>query len=181
MDTSLFHLLYSFAHRSPLFDALIVFFASYFPVLLFIAFFAFIFFIGSSSRQRLLLFLGFLLSGIIARGILVSAIRFFYHRPRPFLVFDINPLFTPAGFSFPSGHASLFFALSFFLFFFSRKAGLLALCASLFLGVFRIISGVHYPFDILGGIFFGFLSAYLAYRLLPSASVFSKKEDRQIT
>ena len=178
LDDNFFYFLYSFAHRSPLLDALIVFFASYLPFLLVVAFVVFSFFLFPHWKKRFFLFLGLFLSGIIARGIFVSIIRFFYHRPRPFLAFDIDPLFTSSSFSFPSGHASLFFALSFFLFFFSRKVGGLMLFLSFLVGVFRVVSGVHYPSDILGGIILGFLSALLVYKLFPSRAVFSEESPQ---
>ena len=123
MDISLFNFFYSFANRSPLFDGLIVFFASYLPYLLIFAFCVLPYTVFSGWKKRLFLFLGLALSGILSRGIIVPSIRFLNHRARPFEIFGFEPLITPSGFSFPSGHAALFFALSFFLFFFREKGG----------------------------------------------------------
>ncbi|MEK7479390.1 MAG: phosphatase PAP2 family protein [Patescibacteria group bacterium] len=176
MDISLFNFFYSFANRSPLFDGLIVFFASYLPYLLIFAFCVLPYTLFSGWKKRLFLFLGLALSGILSRGIIVPSIRFLYHRARPFEIFGFEPLITPSGFSFPSGHAALFFALSFFLFFFAKKAGIYALLLSLTIGVFRVVSGAHFPGDIVGGMILGFGSALLVFYLLPSKAVCASKE-----
>ncbi|MDP3725155.1 MAG: phosphatase PAP2 family protein [Nanoarchaeota archaeon] len=174
MDISLFNFLYSFAHRSPLFDALIVFFGSYIPFLLGIAFFLAPFFCFSDWRKRMFLFLGLALSALLSRGLFVPLIRFAYHRPRPFVAMDLDALITSSSFSFPSGHAILFFALSFFLLFFAKKAGVLFLFASLVVSLFRVVAGAHYPSDILGGMVLGALAAFIVFQLLPSRAIFPR-------
>lgn len=172
MDISLFHFLYSFAHRSPLFDAVIVFFSSYLPFLLGFAFLLTPFFCFSGWKKRVFVLLGLALSAILSRGLLVPLIRFFYHRLRPFDALDIQALFTSSSFSFPSGHAALFFALSFFVFLFSKKIGLLFLSFSLIVSLFRVSAGVHFPSDILGGMIVGALSAFVVFHILPSQVFF---------
>ena len=61
--------------------------------------------------------------------------------------------------SFPSDHATLFFALSAGLFYSSRKLGIFALVyTSLFIAFPRIYLGLHYPTDILAGATIGVVS-----------------------
>ncbi|MAF79703.1 hypothetical protein CL629_01340 [bacterium] len=167
MDLSLFEFFYSFAHRSPFWDGFIVFFASYVPYLLGIGILFFVYRISSSWKNGLYLISVFALTAILSRGILAELIGFFSQKPRPSVFLDIAPLFLKEGFSFPSGHAAFFFALSFFAFIVYRKWGIVFLGISILIGIARIIAGVHFPVDILGGIVVGFISFVLVYSFLP--------------
>lgn len=71
--------------------------------------------------------------------------------------------------SFPSGHATAPFTLAcmvIFLFNDFRIRSALILYASV-IALSRIATGVHWPIDILGGMFFGWLSAYISVRFIP--------------
>lgn len=79
---------------------------------------------------------------------------------RPFLVteLDITPLFTYGAFdTFPSGHAALFMALGLIAWFHDRVVGVVVLFSALLIGIARVMSGVHFPLDILGGYLLGIL------------------------
>jgi len=83
--------------------------------------------------------------------------------PRPFEVLDgVTKLFSPDDpFSFPSGHATFFSALATALFFYHKRLGLLFGLGALIIGISRVISGIHYPADILTGFGVGILVAIL--------------------
>src|SRR5512139_3227420 len=87
-------------------------------------------------------------------------------RPRPMFVYP--PPFAPKAewnewSSFPSDHATLFFALATGLFYISRPLGLVAtLYVLVVICLPRIFLGLHYPTDILAGTLLGVALATLA-------------------
>ena len=162
-DLKIFYLLNNLAGKNPVFDALTVFFAEYFGSFLILFFLAFLFFSGFQKRKKIKIFLLTFISMIIARFGVVSLIRFFYHRPRPFEAYDIQILITNNGFSFPSGHAALFFAMAMAIYFYNKKWGLWFFTAATLMGLSRVIAGVHYPSDIIGGAVIGILTSYLIF------------------
>ena len=99
-------------------------------------------------------------SGVLA-WILAYILKIIIYTPRPFEVFsNIVPLFSESGYAFPSGHATFFMALAFALFFNHKKAGYVFILFALLIGIARIIAGVHFPVDILGGFILGFFIAF---------------------
>jgi len=71
--------------------------------------------------------------------------------------------------SFPSGHATAPFTLASMVIFLIKDIRIrstLILYASV-IALSRIATGVHWPIDILGGMFFGWLSAYISMRFIP--------------
>lgn len=80
-----------------------------------------------------------------------------FNTPRPFLVDpDILLLVDERGTdAFPSGHAALFSALAVATYFYHRTLGVFYAIGALLVGLARIIVGVHWPVDILGGLLFG--------------------------
>lgn len=104
---------------------------------------------------------------ILSRVIITEAIRYFYHLPRPFISHNIITLINHSdSWSFPSGHMTLFFALSAVIYCYNRKLGWLFLISSAIMGVARIFCGVHYPLDIIGGAVIGIVSTWIVYKLL---------------
>lgn len=89
--------------------------------------------------------------------------------PRPFLELSDVTLLFPYGDhdSFPSGHAAflsgLVAALSFFLPA-EKKAFRILLAVTILVGLARVAAGIHWPFDILGGMLFGTAAAYTLFR-----------------
>ena len=68
----------------------------------------------------------------------------------------------PSSFSFPSGHSSSAFAAAFVAMFYNRKWGSLLMVLAFLMGFSRIYVEVHYPTDVIAGIFVGLIYALLA-------------------
>ena len=172
MDLKIFNFFHSIAGRAGLTDFLIIFFAKILPY--FLVFGALIFFtrfIKGKFKKKFFVFGQTILTLILARGILTETIRFFYHRPRPFLTLDFTPLATSDSFSFPSGHATFFFYLAFVIFVFNKKLGWWFLGLSLLNGLARIAAALHWLSDILGGIGIALISFFAVKKLLSSTEV----------
>jgi len=73
-------------------------------------------------------------------------------------------IFHKAETSFPSDHTTFLFAIAWsFMLFRVRFWGLFLILAFLG-GISRIYVGVHYPYDILGGIVVGFMGAFVIFK-----------------
>ncbi|MER7170916.1 phosphatase PAP2 family protein [Streptomyces mesophilus] len=111
----------------------------------------------------------------LAAGIAVLVnipIRGFVERPRPFVDHTGLELLVDgkSDFSFVSDHATLAMALGAGLFVANRKFGLIGIALALVEGFCRVLMGVHYPTDVVGGFALGtattLLLAPLAMALL---------------
>ncbi len=159
-------------------ETLVIFFAEYFPYVVAALFVGFAFSRLSGRKTRLLLFGEGILAAFVSRGF-VELFRFFIHRPRPFIADpSIIPLISEASYSFPSGHAAFFFALSTVVYIYDKRWGLWFFIASLIVGFARVMAGVHYLTDILGGAVLGIAVGYgmqwLLVRLRKGASAQDK-------
>jgi undecaprenyl-diphosphatase len=124
----------------------------------------------SDFKKNILLTIG---SAVVARLIFVELIRYFIYSPRPFMILEnVNQLFNhQMETSFPSGHASFFFALAVGSYFINKKTGIWLLVLAGLIGFARIFSGVHWPLDIVFGVFVGWAAAYLVHRFTPRQPV----------
>lgn len=151
-------------------DYIIIFFAKIFQYLL-LAVFAFATLQSfSDMRLKIEIILIPAVSAIIARMGFAEIIRHLFHRRRPFEIPGakrlinndwINKILPSNRYSFPSGHASFFFAFSAMLFFYSIFWAWIFLGATIIICIARIIAGLHYPSDILSGAAIGTFSALL--------------------
>ena len=91
-------------------------------------------------------------------------INHLYYNPRPFIALEnINVLFEHGnGDSFPSGHTTFFTTLALMSYLYVPKwlANTL-LVGVVLIGVSRVVSGVHWPYDILGAFVLSFVGFYL--------------------
>ncbi|MFY9461967.1 MAG: phosphatase PAP2 family protein [Candidatus Sungiibacteriota bacterium] len=173
IDVKIFYLLNDLAGRWPVFDGLVIFFAAYLQYVLVALFLILLFSAGAYSlREKLRLFWVTAVAVVISRLVITELIRFFYHRPRPFLVYQTHQLIAESAYSFPSGHATFFFALAAAVYFYNKRWGLWLFAASVLMGLARIAAGVHYPSDILGGALIGIATGYTIFR---AAEAFRKK------
>jgi undecaprenyl-diphosphatase len=111
-----------------------------------------------------------LLVRVVALGV-ETALKNTLARPRP----DVHPLTTAAGFSFPSGHTTGTTALCVSLLVvlypvLHRRGRAVAVVAAVALSVAvaasRVLLGVHFPSDVIGGLLAGSLVALTAAALL---------------
>ena len=170
LDTQLFFLLNNLAGRSPLFDGVVVFLSSYLAYILIIVFLALVFFSVYSKREKLEILLIAVVSSLVARFGITELIRFFYHRPRPFLTFNVHQLIPEPSWSFPSGHATFFFALSTAIYLYNKKWGIGFFGATILMTVGRVCAGIPCPSEILGGAILGGAVAYATFRITHALS-----------
>ncbi|MCA9353110.1 phosphatase PAP2 family protein [Patescibacteria group bacterium] len=106
--------------------------------------------------------------GVLLAWLLSYGIKTVLQTARPFIQFnDVTPLFLYGGYdSFPSGHATLFAALAIAIYLHHKKFGIIFMILAFMIGVARIIAGVHFPVDILGGWVLGGLCSWFAYVIL---------------
>jgi undecaprenyl-diphosphatase len=104
-------------------------------------------------------------SALLALGI-AHLIGDFWDRARPYEAHPaaahlfIAPSSDP---SFPSDHATAAFAIAVAIWLRNRTAGWLALAMAVILGVSRVVVGVHYPSDVIGGALIGTASALILW------------------
>lgn len=175
LDFLLFQKLNYLAGKLLFFDTVFIFFADYLGYIL-IAFLFLLFLKNSKKYWRIIL--PAFLTAVLARFGITELIRFFWERQRPFVENNVNLLFShPAAGSFPSGHAAFFFGLSAAVYLCNKKAGILFFFASFLISISRVISGVHWPSDILAGAVVGIFSGWLINFLFRK---FIKKEKPAI-
>jgi undecaprenyl-diphosphatase len=168
MNEQAFYFFYNLANKYWLLNWFFIFFAQYLPYLLAIVFVGFIFWGYKKGKDRLYYILLTAFSLLMARGLFVEFIRFFYPNPRPFKALGLEPLIEPIiTSSFPSGHATVFFALTTLVYFINKKYFWHFAGAAVLVSLGRIIVGVHWPLDILGGAVLGIVIVLIARRLLP--------------
>jgi undecaprenyl-diphosphatase len=120
-----------------------------------------------SLQEKLPAALIMLGSALLARLVFVYLIRLAYQRRRPFHDRPIKNLLKNGWFyndnewSFPSGHASFFFALGTAAMSFNvwLSAGLLG--AASLISVSRVLAGVHYWSDVLAGAGLGLMVGWV--------------------
>jgi len=103
------------------------------------------------KRNRLILTLGLLF-------LLGASVKFFFQEPRP-CTMAASKIPCPDGFSFPSNHATMAFALAAALW--KKPRGWFYAILAFFVGFTRIYLGVHTLGDVLGGMALGVLGYYI--------------------
>ena len=163
MNETIFFFFYNLSHQSAFFDKLVIFFADTFPYIVVLLAVIYLFFYKKDWRDFFVIFIS---SGLA--WVLAYILKILIHTPRPFDIFsNVFSLFPETGYAFPSGHATFFMALAFALFFNHKKVGYVFILFALLIGLARIIAGVHFPIDILGGFILGFTIAFFLKKVYP--------------
>jgi len=178
-DGALFGFFHNLLGVSGIFDVLFVFLAKYLAYIVCVAVAIFLL-LHKNIKEKFYMFFFIALSLIFSRGILTEIIRYFYLKPRPFESLGFTPLLEESSHSFPSGHAAFFFALAFALWLFNKKWGKWVFVFAVVNGVARVIAGVHWPLDIVGGCVIGGISVYLVYVLLNKYKPKGTTHEKQL-
>jgi undecaprenyl-diphosphatase len=168
MDLSVYHSLNDFAYEHAWVGDLAKFFAQY-AVFIPVAVVALVWLAGPS-------FAG--VATVLAL-LCVQVVDHIYDRTRPF-VHHAHHLLIAHGkdASFPSDHTSGAFAIAFALLLFGRAAlGWCALAIGVLIALARVMVGVHYPSDVLGGVLVGALAALVVWSP-PVRDLLARISDR---
>jgi len=158
MNENLFLMINSLAGKSHILDLLAISLAKGMPYF-FILVEIYLYFVAKKKKEAVFAFY----SVIISLGI-SFLISLFYTHNRPFMDnLGVALIHHKAETSFPSDHTTFLFAIAWsFVFFKVRFWGVFLVLAFLG-GITRVYTGVHYPFDILGGMVVGLIGAGIIY------------------
>lgn len=165
IDVQLINILNSLAGRTPFLDSIIIFFASYLAYILIALCVVWAITLRSELREKIIILVVTGGASVVSRYGVTELIRFFIHRPRPFVDLPVQQLLTSNEWSFPSGHAAFFFAMATAVYLYDKKWGVWFYIAAALMTVSRVIAGIHYPSDIVGGAIVGGVVAYAAYSI----------------
>jgi len=110
--------------------------------------------------------------------------RLIADRDRPSMLAYARPQEDIYSASFPSGHTSTAFAIAFMLLFLTWRTdrawlGRYALVWASLVGISRIYRGVHWPTDVLAGVFAGLLSSTIVYLALSKSNTLPKAGETE--
>lgn len=164
LNNLVFLSLNGFAGQSVAFDWIIVFFADYLAYILVVVSFLSLWFWKIGRLEKIKAFFVATVSVVLLHTAVIPLIRFFYPYPRPFVTLSgVLQLLSETSLSFPSAHATFFFALSTVIYFNNVKLGRVFFALSLIMGLARVVAGVHYPLDIIGGAFIGVCVGFIVH------------------
>ena len=175
VDFWLFQQINGLAGKFAWLDWLGIFLASYYQYLVVGALLLFIF-ISQDKKEQIsrarMAGLAFL-AALVARFGVVTTIYYFYIRLRPFVAHAATQLisYDAAKPSFPSGHATFFFALAMVVYLYNKKIGAWFLAAALLISLARVYAGVHYLSDILAGVLIGSLVGWGVWEIAKKAKL----------
>ena len=154
MDTKLYLKIYNFVQAHPALHKPVIFVNDNSPKVMMVLFYGLMPILLFMWDLRLIPFAACPLIELL----LVTKFRDKVDRPRPFDVLDVTPLEEhSSGHSFPSLHCSSSFVITTALWYILPVLGIIGLIVSIFVAVSRLLSGVHYPSDILAGIIIGLI------------------------
>lgn len=174
MNLDLFYFFNNLSHKTLFLDEVIIFIAEGLPYVVIVFAISFILFhddrimynnlvLGSFDKLKqktkeftLLFFTGFF------AWFLSLLLKYLFVEDRPFVSLQgIVPLWHEVGYAFPSSHSAVFMAIAFAIFLEHKRMGIYFIFFAIIIGLARIVAGVHYPIDILGGFILGIFVSYL--------------------
>ncbi len=171
LNRNIFTAINHFAGNSRILDILGIAAAKYLPFL-FIIVLIYLWFKEDENKPITLYAIYSAVVGLILNYIVT---RIYFH-PRPFMIPIGTLLVSHANeTSFPSDHTTLMLSMAFLLFYFrkTRGTGVILFFLGLAGGISRIFCGLHFPFDILGSLGVGIISAGIIYLLKGSLQKFN--------
>lgn len=166
MDLILFNFIHGFWGVSGVLNWFGVAFAEYLPYALACAAVIVIFRI-KAWRVKMWTFLVAVFSLLVSYGFLSTVIHYLYPRPRPFTALGFTSPFAETSSSFPSNHATFFFAIAYVMFLVNRKYGYWFTALALLNGLARVFVGVHWPLDIVGGALVALAGFLVTLKVFP--------------
>lgn len=164
IDLYFFNLINQFAGKWAWLDYFSMFCADYLGYVLLLVL---VVFLAINCRKYWKMVAEALVAAVFTRFVLTEFIRWLWFRPRPFVALNFAPLINQSAkeASFPSGHASFYFALSTIIYYYNKKAGILFFIASFLIVIARVFVGVHWPSDVLVGAVLGILTGWILNKL----------------
>lgn len=160
MNNDIFYFFYNLGqHSAFVADGAILLAKLTYPILALIFIWA-MFFAKRKFNSFSILFLTTITTWLVAH-----TFKFLFHTVRPFVDLGLKPLVFESGYAFPSEHTAVFFAVAFAALFLDKKVGRILFVLAIFVALSRIVLGVHYPVDILGGFAVGYFISYLYIKL----------------
>lgn len=163
IDYKIFVLLNNFGGKSYFSDWIFLFLADAIIYLIIAGLALFVLLDKGSIRLRATI--EALVSGFIGMTVFTRLLRGLFFRERPFVQFSVEQLLfvNPFLASYPSGHATIMFAISTSIFLYNKIWGIIFIVMALISSISRVIAGVHFPSDIVGGVLVGVFSAILVW------------------
>ena len=165
MNISILYFFFDFTWAHPFVARVAIFFSDYLVYILPLVVVLYIYVYEKQPFKKVLYTTLVVVIAVLATDYVFKEI---FTVARPFAALGFTPLTSEAGFSFPSGHATLAGALFGATYFsiskhqwFTVLVGILCLG----IGISRIMLGVHYPADILAGFSVGFLISIIGYTI----------------
>jgi len=163
MNEAIFNFLNSLAIQYPALHSTFAFLANNFGliVIFILGYFLLVHTDKKRGSQEIILMI---IVAIIA-WILAHVLKDLFHTARPFVDSPqvLNLFLEETGYAFPSGHATFYSALAAMMWFYHQRIAYALGAVALIIGISRIISGIHWPIDVLGGFVLGITIALITH------------------
>lgn len=171
INRELFFWINSLAGKNKILDVFFIFLSKYLIfILLALYLFYFARLIWKDRKIEIKEFIIYF-SGAFFAWAMSKIFKFFISAERPFSFFHLETLLKHNNVfsSFPSGHSTFAFALAFSVYFYNKKIGSIFIFLAFLVALGRVLTGVHYPLDIIFG---GLLGSFVSFLLFKAMKYF---------